>query len=237
MTSEFCSLLNCLQYRIKKLENSVSKNPQCTDDGKAKSLHCTTNLKILHSDIETLETTNDYVLIDNKLYQYNNGFCSDEYKLYKTSLEDLLQLVIEGASNIEIENKLSDISDRYIQFNQCLTTNSLPPFEPTIEIDIIEPEIKIPLLIDELNSFYISNTGVLITNITHCFFINNTEVNGPITEIIYFENIDESDDVIKKILNGECNVVLDCSTGKLYKFNSLLGEWSSICTLQTIINP
>ena len=94
-----------------------------------------------------------------------------------------------------------------------------------------------PLLIDELNSFYISNTGVLITNITHCFFINNEDVNGPITEIIYFENVDESDDVIKKILNGECNVLFDCSTGKLYKFNSLLGEWSSICTLQTIINP
>lgn len=221
--SNICKIINCLTAKINKLEKQVYNNNP--DNNKPKSFNCTDEIKILYSNISEFQENpdnNNFIIDNNKLYQVGSN-CNTEYLNLLSSLEDF--------KNYINNTTLGDYESKLSIFNDCLITNgNSSQFTPS-SLTVSSTLDDIQDVIDQLNEFYSTDvSGVCIPpeEYTKCFF---TRFNNQFQEFIYLEN--NNGTIEEKVLSGECNVLFECSTGKIYMFEN--GIWSSKCTLQTSI--
>ena len=238
--SNICKIINCLTAKINKLEKQVCNNNNNPDNNnKPKSFNCTNEIKILHSDIssfqESSDNNNNYIIIENKLYQYSGNKCDTEYENLKVSLETLKADIENNIGNIPIS--LADYIAKLEEFNICLTENKISSeFIPTTNLTESSISGDVQSVIDQLNEFYsteFSDVCIPPEEYTKCFFIR---YNENFQEFIYLENNNENNNgttIEEKVLSGECNVLFECSTGTIYMFENEI--WSPKCTLQTSI--
>jgi len=223
-----CKIINCLTAKINIIEKQVYNNNNCLfTEKKGKLFNCTDEIKIFHSDINTFQGStdnNNYIIIENKLYKYSGGNCDTEYESLLLSLEDFKNTpnaITYDAYNFILQD-----------FQYCLTNYNYPVFTPLTALILnTSTPSNVQDVIDELNIFYSTEiSGVCIPpeEYTKCFF---TRYDENFQEFIYLE--DDSGNIVEKVLHGECNVLFECSTGKIYMFED--GIWSSKCTLQTSI--
>ena len=232
--SNMCKIINCLTAKINKLEKQVSNSCLFTEK-KGKLFNCTDEIKILHSDINRFQEStdnNNYIIIENKLYKFNDSNCFTEYDNLLASLNAIKNAIGDMNDIFFIENLFSEYDGKKIEFNSCLSENEYPVFTPiTVLSPTASTSSNVQDVINELNIFYsteISGLCIPPEEYTKCFF---TRYDEKFQEFIYLE--DDGGNVVEKVLHGECNVLFECSTSKIYMFED--GIWSSKCTLQTSI--
>ena len=231
--SNICKIINCLTAKIHKLEKQVCNNCLLSQN-KGKLFNCTDEIKILHSDINDFQGSmdnNNYIIIDNKLYQYSG--CDVRYGNLRSSLEDFK--IVAGMGEMDHTAEYETYIKEKQALNACLVTNGISSqFNPNPPLTASSSSGDVQNVIDELNEFY-STYGICIPpeEYTKCFFIRYDE---NFQEFIYLENNNENNNentIVEKVLSGECNVLFECSTSTIYMFEN--GIWSPKCTLQTSI--